>query len=135
MLRMSDYSTFMSCDDCFAAIPGTRYGKQGRLLTFSQLFGAGGGRFEEIAPKTCNRCTFLSQSKVQALQASVDAGPHDETLSTGRPLAATPGAPLKHFCRMQFNLSISENGSLSSWPRCTGTAFHAHTGPGRLGQI
>lgn len=55
-------------------------------------------------------CPFLLyQSKqVQALQASVDAGPHDETLSTGRPLAATPGVPLKHCCcTLQFNLSIS----------------------------
>lgn len=28
-----------------------QYGKQGRLLTFSQLFGAGGGMLDEIAPK------------------------------------------------------------------------------------
>ena len=37
-----------------------------------------------------------STCEVQALKDAAAAGPKDETLSTGRPLAATPGVPLKH---------------------------------------
>eukprot|EP00434_Breviolum_minutum_P027356 symbB.v1.2.024187.t3/scaffold2225.1/size85319/8 len=84
------------------------------MLTMAFEFGAEG--FSHFP-------NFLEPEEVQALQASVDAGPHDETLSTGRPLAATPGVHWHGFPRTH---RAWQNGAqIASVPDVPQTCFSA----------